>query len=150
MKISDYLYLAYLKIKGVKAPFRNAEKYRRKGIKIGKGTYIYNNVHLDLTKGSDITIGDNCCLTGCSVLAHDASLNRVGNYKTVFKPVKIGNSVFVGWNAVILMGVTVKDNAIIGAGSVVTKDIEANTVVAGNPARPIMKVEDLIKKRVKN
>lgn len=45
------------------------------------------------------------------------------------------------------MGVTIKDNAIIGAGSVVTKDIEANTVVAGNPAKPIMKVEDLIEKR---
>lgn len=140
MKIDDYLYLFYLKIKGVKFPFRNAEKYRRKGIQIGKNTYVYKSVHLDLTKGTQIIIGNNCCLTGCVILAHDASYNRIGK-NTSFKTVKIGNNVFIGWNAIVLMGVTIGDNVVIGAGSIVTKDIPSNSVVCGNPAKIIKKIK---------
>ncbi len=140
MFVIDYFYLFYLKLKGVKFPFRNAEKYRRKGVKIGDNTYVYKNVHIDLTKGSDITIGNNCCLTGCSILAHDASYNRTGG-KTEFKPVVIGNNVFIGWQAIVLMGVTIGDNVIIGASSVVTKDIPSNCVVAGIPAKIIKKLK---------
>jgi acetyltransferase-like isoleucine patch superfamily enzyme len=51
------------------------------------------------------------------------------------RPVKIGNSVWIGMNAIVLKGVTIGDNAIIAAGAVVTKDVPPNTVVAGNPAR---------------
>lgn len=148
MKIRDCIYLFYMKLAGVCPPFRNAEKYRRKGIKIGVGTYVYNNVHLDTTKNAVIEIGANSCLTGCVVLAHDASLNRLGG-NTVFKPVKIGNNVFIGWNAVILPGVKIGDNAVIGAGSIVTKDVLAGSVVAGNPAKHISTVAELAAKRVK-
>src|SRR5437667_8913113 len=49
-------------------------------------------------------------------------------------PVKIADNVWIGMNAVILKGVTIGDNSVVAAGSVVTKSVEANTVVAGNPA----------------
>jgi acetyltransferase-like isoleucine patch superfamily enzyme len=49
-------------------------------------------------------------------------------------PVKIGDNVWIGMNAVILKGVTIGDNSIVAAGAVVTKSVPANTIVAGNPA----------------
>lgn len=53
------------------------------------------------------------------------------------KPVKIGNNVWIGMNAIILKGVTIGDNSVIGAGAVVTKDVPANVVVVGNPAKVV-------------
>ena len=53
------------------------------------------------------------------------------------KKVKIGNDVWIGSNATILPGVEIQDGAIIAAGSIVTKDVPKNAVVAGNPARII-------------
>ena len=54
--------------------------------------------------------------------------------KAVSRPVVIGRACFIGARAIILKGVTVGDNAVIGAGAVVSRNVEANTVVAGNPA----------------
>ncbi|MEC1375469.1 DapH/DapD/GlmU-related protein [Heyndrickxia oleronia] len=50
-------------------------------------------------------------------------------------PIRIGNDVWIGGSCVILAGVTIGDNSIVAAGSVVTKDVPANTIVAGNPAK---------------
>lgn len=55
--------------------------------------------------------------------------------------VHIGKNVWIGAGATILPGVTLGENAIVGAGSVVTRDVDANMVVAGNPARPIKKLD---------
>jgi maltose O-acetyltransferase len=57
------------------------------------------------------------------------------------KPIRIGNRVWIGGGAMILPGVTVGDDAVIGAGAVVTRDVPARAVVAGNPARVIKTVE---------
>lgn len=59
----------------------------------------------------------------------------------------IGNNVFIGMNTLILRNVKIGDNVIIGASSVVTQNCESGTVYAGNPAKPIMKIEDYIYKR---
>ena len=57
-------------------------------------------------------------------------------------PVKIGNNVWIGANAVILPGVTIGDNAVIGTGSIVTKDIPVNVIAAGNPYRILREITD--------
>ena len=57
-------------------------------------------------------------------------------------PVKIGNGVWIGSNVVVLPGVTIGDNTVIGAGSVVTKDIPANVVAVGNPCKVLRPITD--------
>ncbi len=56
------------------------------------------------------------------------------------KPVRICRRAWIGAGSTILPGVTVGENAVVGAGSIVTKDVEADTIVAGNPARVIRKI----------
>ena len=64
-----------------------------------------------------------------------------GNYfNTQAKPIKIGNDVWIGGNSTILAGVTIRNNVVIGAGSVVTKSINDNSLVAGVPAKVIKRL----------
>jgi maltose O-acetyltransferase len=65
----------------------------------------------------------------------DAALRRAGLQSG--RPVSIGNNVWIGGGAIILPGVTIGDDAIVAAGSVVTRDVPPGATVAGNPARPI-------------
>ena len=83
-----------------------------------------------------------------TILAHDASTKMYLGY-TRIAPVLIGNHVFIGERAIILPGVTIGDNSIIGAGSVVTRDVEAGSIVAGNPARPIGQTDEYIARQRK-
>ena len=69
---------------------------------------------------------------------HDFSNRSV----LICKPVKIGNDVWIGANVTILPGVTVGENAVIAAGAVVTKDVPANSIVGGNPAKVIRTLSD--------
>lgn len=134
-----------MKLNGIPGPARNAQRYRDKGVMIGEGTYIYRNVHIGTSASDYITIGKNCVLTGCTILGHDASLKRYLG-KSLSAPVVIGNECFIGFNATILKGVTIGDEAIVGAGAIVTKDVPPRSVVAGNPAKVICTVEELLEK----
>jgi acetyltransferase-like isoleucine patch superfamily enzyme len=110
------------------------------------GNVKYNNSLIDTLIPQFVEIGDNfVSAPGSIILAHDASLFRHTGYYRVEKTV-IGNDVFLGANATILPGITIGDGAIIGAGAVVTKDVAAYTVVAGNPARFMCTVEEYIQK----
>lgn len=90
-------------------------------------------------------IGDDfISAPGSIILAHDAStLWHTGKYRV--QKTKIGNRV-LGANSIILPGVVVGDDVIIGSGSVVTKDIASNSVVAGNPARVVSTISEYIDK----
>lgn len=129
-------------------PLRNAEKYRKMGVAIGEGTYIYPNVVLGRGGRDPIVIGKRCVLTGCTILAHDASTNRLlGIQKSIQIPVVIEDDCFIGQGAIVLMGVRIGRGAVVGAGSVVTSDVPAGSVVAGNPARVILSVDELVRRR---
>lgn len=80
--------------------------------------------------GEDVLIGHNVVI---ATLNHLEDPERRGGM--IPKPVKIGNKVWIGSNVTILPGVNIGDNAIIGAGAVVTKDIPMNAIAVGNPAR---------------
>jgi len=115
----------------------NIENLMRGGLRIGVDCYIHPGVKLDSSHCWLITIGDEVTISlRAIILAHDASMKRHLGYTRIGK-VTIGNRVFVGAEAVILPGVIIGENSIIGAGSVVTKDIPPNAFAAGNPAKVI-------------
>jgi maltose O-acetyltransferase len=93
-----------------------------------------------------VTIGDDVvCGPQVMLIAHDASLRNQIDY-TRTRPIAIGSSAFIGARAVILPGVTVGEGSIVAAGSVVDRDVEPYTIVAGNRAVVVGKVDDLVAK----
>ncbi len=119
----------------------------RKGLKIGSNCYIANSVIFDYTFPDLITIGENTTIAGhVTILTHDASMKRLLGYTKTGK-VSIGNNCFIGERTLILPSVNIGDNTIIGAGSIVTKDIPSGVVACGNPAKIIKTTEDFITKQ---
>jgi acetyltransferase-like isoleucine patch superfamily enzyme len=111
-----------------------------KNITVGKNVFI--NSCCQFQDQGGITIGDDALIGHRVVIAtlnHGIQANdRVSLYPA---PTTIGNRVWIGAGAVVLPGVTIGDNAIIAAGAVVTKDVPANTIVGGVPAKIIKKIE---------
>ena len=105
-------------------------------IHVGENFYMNHNcVILDVSKvefGDNVFIGPNC---GFYTAGHPLDIETRNKGLEYGKPIKIGNNVWIGGNVVVLPGVTIGDNVTIGAGSVVTRDIPANTVAHGNPCR---------------
>ena len=96
---------------------------------------MMGGVIIDFSHCWHITIGDNVTLAPrVHILAHDASTRKFINYTRLGK-VNIGNNVFIGASSTIMPGITIGDNVVIGVGSIVTKNIDSNVVVAGNPAK---------------
>jgi acetyltransferase-like isoleucine patch superfamily enzyme len=108
-------------------------------IHIGAHTYINRNTFLDavesLTIGSDCGIGPGCYITDHDH-GSDPTLPPLGQ-PMIAKPTQIGERVWIGANVTILKGVTIGDRAIVGAGSVVTRDLPPDAIAVGVPARVI-------------
>ena len=118
---------------------------RSTGVKIGHNTMISLRAKIDVRRGQ-VIIGNNCHITyGCVILSHDGSARQIDSSDDGNGTVFICNNVFLGVNTVVLRNVKIGDNSVIGAGSVITKDIPANVVAAGNPAKIVrdLEIDDL-------
>ncbi|CAL8123857.1 unnamed protein product [Orchesella dallaii] len=116
------------------------------GVNISIGDNFQSNFNCVFLDCARITVGDNC-LFGPNVQLyagthHVDSLTRQANddYIETAYPIKIGDNCWLGGMTVVLPGVTIGNNVVVGTGSVVTKDVPDDCVVAGNPARVIRKM----------
>jgi len=124
------------------------------GIHTTIGKNFFGNFNLTIQDDAKVQIGDHCSF-GPNVtivtpvhpmLPHERRgiMDKDGNMKHMCyaKPVKIGNDCWFGANVVVCPGVTIGDNCVIGAGSVVVRDIPPNSLAAGNPCRVIREITD--------
>lgn len=111
------------------------------GIEIGANTFIGPHVNI-VANDTTVKIGENVLIAaGTKIIGRNH--NYQSKEKTIREqgytqsPIVIENNVWIGYHVVILSGVTIGEGAIIAAGSVVTKDVEANKIVGGIPARTL-------------
>lgn len=119
------------------------------GVNIGKNPHFYGTTSWG-TEPWLITLGDNVHITGgCKFINHDGGAlifrDKVPDLE-ITKPIVIGNNVYIGEDTMILMGVHIGDNVVIGARSVITKDIPNNSVAVGVPAKVIKSADDYFEK----
>ena len=112
-------------------------------ITIGAGTFVnYDCVMLDV---APIPIGAACQLaTGVQLLTATtrSTPSRVGSAGSTAKPISIGDNVWLGGGVIVCPGVTIGDNTVVGAGAVVTRDLPADVVAFGNPARVQREIDE--------
>lgn len=127
---------------------------RKKGIHIGEHCIIRapRTARIDVSRPSLVTIGNNVDMNmNFQILTHDwASLvfrTKYNDFVNSSGHVTIGNNIYFGTNVVVLKGVTIGDNCVIGACSLVTKNIPANSVAAGVPCRVICSIDEYYRKR---
>ncbi len=109
------------------------------GVKLHGRSYIGSNVIFDGIYPNLIEIGEGCVITtGTVILSHFYNTKDRGFYAG---KVTIGKNVFIGMNSVIVNAINIGDEAVIGAGSIVNRDIPAGEIWAGNPARFIKKTK---------
>lgn len=116
------------------------------GYNISVGENFYANFNLVILDEAPVTFGDNVFIApncGFYTAGHpvDAEERRKGIEYA--RPISVGNDVWIGAGVSVLPGVTIGDNCVIGAGSVVTKDIPANSVAVGNPCKVIKSIDSI-------
>lgn len=134
--------------------YKKPEVYRKYlNVSIGNNARFTGKINF----GSEpflISIGDHVTLAhNVTFHTHDGGVwvfrEKYPNIN-VYGKITIGNNVFIGSNVIILPNVNIGNNVVIGAGSIVTKSVESNSVVAGNPAKIIKRVNEYEEKVLKN
>lgn len=122
---------------------------RKMGCHVGKGCFIGDNVRIDTSHADMITLEDGVSLAGGSrLLCHQRDFTdyHIGSdYNALgysIKPIVLKKGCLIGMESFVLPGVTVGEGAIVGAGSLVTKDIPAWTVATGRPAKVIKQITE--------
>lgn len=114
------------------------------GLNIHVGEDFLSNYNLTILDIAPVNIGHNVMIgpnVDIYTVNHPMTAKGRSEYKAIAKPVNIGNDVWIGGKVAITPGVTIGNNVIIAAGSVVTKDIPDNSLVGGVPAKLIKKLE---------
>ena len=128
---------------GIANPLAEGGRCRLATVALGAGIQLGNGVGLSsviICAATSVSIGEGTIVGGGAMIIDTDFHPRKpdGGWgtdpKAVSRPVVIGKNCFIGARALILKGVIVGDNAVVGAGAVVRRDVEANTIVAGNPA----------------
>ncbi|MGO4927094.1 sugar O-acetyltransferase [Fundicoccus sp. Sow4_F4] len=115
------------------------------GLNTSLGKNFYSNFNMTLVDDADIIIGDyvkfgpNCVLTTASHPIEPSLRRQAYQFN---RPIVIADNVWLGSNVVVFGGVSIGENSVIGAGSIVTKDVPANVVAYGNPCKVIRTVND--------
>ena len=113
------------------------------GFRIEVGENFFANYNFVVLDGNYVRIGDNVWIApnvGIYAAGHPLDVkDRIDGWEYAY-PVTIGDNVWIGGSATIIGGVTIGDNSVVAAGSVVIRDVPANTLVAGNPARVIRRI----------
>lgn len=124
----------------ITAPF-----YCDYGSNISIGDNFYTNHNCTILDGAKVTFGDNVFIApNCvfSTAGHAIDAEQRAKGLEIAKPISVGNNVWFGANVTVLPGVTIGDNTIIGAGSVVNKDIPSDVVAVGNPCKVIRRITE--------
>ena len=115
------------------------------GYNINIGDNFYSNVNLTILDCAPITIGNNVFIgPNVGIYPPNHSLDHISRsqYYERSLPVVIKDNVWIGGGVSILGGITIGENSIVGAGSVVTKDIPANVIAVGNPCRVLREITE--------
>ena len=129
----------------ITAPF-----YCDYGFNISVGKNFYTNHNCTILDGAKVEFGDNVFIApNCvfSTAGHAIDAEQRGKGLEIALPIKVGNNVWFGANVSVLPGVTIGDNTIIGAGSVVNKDIPSGVIAVGNPCRVIREITEKDKEK---
>lgn len=141
----------YLKVKRWSPLQYRIYHLKKAGVTIGENPWIFSD-GVETAEPYLVTIGNNVMISSdVKFTTHDASASYyIEGASDIFGRIIIGNNVFIGMGTIVLPGVTIADDCIIGAGSVVTNSfLEPGGVIAGNPARRIGSVNDLKSKNEK-
>lgn len=138
----------------ISVKINNIKYFKSLGVKIGNNTVIYSSDYaMFSTEPWLVKIGDNCSITeGVKFLTHDGGTLVTRNMDNTIKDfvicgnIQVGNNTYIGIKTVILPGVVIGSNCIIGCGSIVTKNIPDNSVACGVPCRVISNTENYIQK----
>ena len=123
---------------------------KKAGVKMGDGNFIAGDFWS--SEPYLITVGNYCQITrGVKFFTHGGggAIRRQYPNFDCFGKITIGDYVYIGNNAMIMPGVTIGNNVLVAAGSVVTKSVPSNVVVGGNPARFICTIEEYIQRNLK-
>jgi acetyltransferase-like isoleucine patch superfamily enzyme len=122
-----------------------ADMLRRRGDFYSMGEHCYIDPHAFLADRDFIRIGSNVRIAGCTILGHDGSVNMINRAYGLrldhVGKVDIRDNVYIGYNSIILPGVTIGPKAIVSAGSVVRSDVGEGDVVAGVPAKRVGRLD---------
>lgn len=150
MKYKKYWYCIRLMMSN---PHKHAAYIKNKCL-LGGGNNVYFHPWRIPADPKHVFIGNNVKIaSGVIFINHDISCDMLNEkyhtkaFKYWLRDIIIEDNVFVGANAIILPGITIHSNSIIGAGCVVSKDVPEGTVVAGNPMRKIGNFDDFVRKR---